>query len=349
VFPSKSAPLLLAVLAAGLVAAAPERGDPAARLSRADGALEYWDLVARFEQGHRLVARVLVTNEGPGEQTAVGVGHLIQPDGEVIEFRNGRLQERWSVSDDGRSLRIGSTQLGLAGPVRTLEYDNTKRGIEIRLRLRADGSARFPRTDEPPDYHVDVLDLAATVDATFLLPGMAAPVAISGRGTFVHTWMDDSEPSVVLRRIDFSSLDPGVQVYLRDLTTTGGEHHRWLVAVRDGRVLIDTRELDVDLESRRGSPVRGYPVPAALRLRGPGVSGRVTLDKKLLEHNPLGDLPQPFRFLLSFAMRPRRVWTDSSFSLRLDAAPGRAALELAGSGITSVTFLNPLESPTSGS
>ena len=73
----------------------------------------------------------------------------------------------------------------------------------------------------------------------------------------------------------------------------------------------------------------------------------VTLGPPLLEHDPLGDLPQPFRFLLSFAMRPRRVWTDSSFSLRLEATGDRAALELDGSGMASVTYLNPLESPPS--
>ncbi len=347
--PSKSAPLLLVALAAGFVAAVPERGDPAARLSRSDGALEYWDLVARFEQGHRLVARVLVTNEGPGEQTAVGVGHLIQPDGEVVEFRNGRLQGSWTVSDDGRSLRIGSTQLGLSGPVRTLEYDNNKRGIEIRLRLRADGSARFPRAGEPPDYRSDVLDLAAPVEATVLLPGMTAPLALSGRAAFVHTWMDETEPSLVLRRIDVASLGPGVQVYLRDLTTPEGERHHWLVAVRDGRVLVETSEILVALEGRQEGTSRGYPVPAALRLRGPGLAGRITLGRPLLEHNPLGALPQPFRFLLSFSMRPRRVWTDSSFSLRFDAAPGRAALDLEADGIASVSFLNPLESPAFGS
>jgi hypothetical protein len=345
-----SSPFLLVALAAGLLAATPERGDPGARLSRADGALEYWDLVARFDQGHRLVARVLVTNEGPGEQTAVGVGHLIQPDGEVVEFRNGRLQGRWSVADDARSLRIGSTELGLAGPVRTLDYDNNKRGIEIRLRLRADASARFPRAGEPTGYRVDLLDLAARVDGTVLLPGMTAPVALSGRATFLHTWTDQSEPSIVLRRIDFSSLEPGAQVYLRDVLTTEGKRHQWLVVVQDGHALIETSEIHVDLETARGGSTRGYPLPSAIRVRGPGgVSGRIALERKLLEHDPLGDLPQPFRFLLSFDMRPRRVWTDSSFSLGLDATPGRAALELSGIGITSVTFLNPLDSPAFGS
>lgn len=339
---------LLAALAVVSLAGAPERGDPAARLSRADDALEYWDLMARFDQGHRLVARVLVTNEGPGERTAVGVGHLIPPDGRIVEFRNGRLAGRWSVAPDAMGLRIGSTRLELRAPVRELEYDNDRRGIEIRLRIEADGSARFPRDETWPDYRVDVLDLAAPVQGSVLLPGAPAPVALTGRAVLAHTWMEASEPSLVRRRIDFASLDPHSAVYLRDVTTPEGKNHRWLIAVRDGDLLVETSRFEVELAARGAARADGYPVPAAARLRGSGLRGVVELGQPLLEHDPLGDLPQPFRFLLSFAMRPRRVWTDSSFSIHVEAAADRAALDLAGRGIASVTYLNPLASPASG-
>lgn len=341
--------LALAALAACLVASSPERGDPAARLSAADGALEYWDFVARFEQGHRLVARVLVTNEGPGDRTAVGVGHLILPDGEVVEFRNGRLEQRWSIAADRRSLRIGSTRLELAGAPRTLEYDNDKRGIEIRLRFHGAEPARFPRSGEHPGYRVDLLDLSVPVDATILLPGMSAPLAIAGRGALTHTWMDESEPRLVQRRIDFASLDSDTALYVRDVTHPEGKTHRWLIAVRDGAVLVESSDFEIAAESPRGAAPSGYPVPERLRISGPGFSGSVTLGRQLLEHDPLGDLPQPFRFLLSFAMRPRRVWTDSPFSLRVEAVRGRGATLVDGNGITSVTYLNPSSSPTAGS
>ena len=339
---------VLGALAVCLVAAAPQRGDPAARLSTADEALEYWDFVASFEQGHRFAARVLITNEGPGQRTAVAVGHLVMPDGSIVEFRNGRLEDSWSIESDALRLKIGSSELDLHGPVRALVHDNNRRGIHIALRFASEGPARAPAAGERRDYRTDLLDLATPVEGTVFLTGMAAPVAIRGRGTISHTWMDASEPTLLLRRLDFASSDGSVGIYLQDLTDPGGARTRWLVVERSGALLAERSDFEVEIEpgaAARGE--RGYPVPAALRLRGPGLSGKVALGRTLIEHEPLGDLPQPFRFLLSFAMRPRRVWTDASFSLRLDAVPGRPDFEFAGNGIVSVTYLNPLASPAS--
>jgi len=337
--------LVLAALAASVVAASPERGDPAARLSAASDALEYWDFTARFEQGYRLVARVLITNEGPGDRTAVGVGHLLLPDGEIVEFHNGRREERWSIAPNGRSLRIGSTRLSFEDSLRHLEYDNHRRGIALRMDFHAEGPAHFQRSGELAGYSVDLLDLATPVEGTVLLPGMKEPLSISGRAALTHTWMDETEAHLVLRRIDFTSLDAGSAMYLRDVTDPEGKSHRWMALVRGGELLFESSDLSIALEGAAEGSKKGYPVPKRLRIQAPGLSGEVALERKIVEHEPLGDLPQPFRFLLSFATRPRRVWTDSPFSLRVDAAPGRSAIEIQGNGITSVTYLNPLPSP----
>jgi len=339
------APAALAVisaLAAGLAVAAPERGDPAARRSSSDTAVEYWDFTAALDEGYRLFARVLLTNEGPGKNTAVAVGHLIQPNAETVEFRNGRLEGNWTLEPDGRKLKIGSTKLDLHAPARTLEHDNNRRGIDIRLRIESRGPARAS-AGERPDYHVDLLDLAAPAEATIQLVGMPAPLSLRGRATLTHTWMDRSEPELVQRRIEFTSLDSGDAVYLLALRAPGGEKTQWLLVERAGRVLYEASDVIVDLDERPGAPAdRGYPIPARLRVHGASVSGSIALERILLEHDPLGDLPQPFRFLLSFAMRPRRVWTEAPVTLQLDAAEGRPAVELAGHGIASVTYLNPL-------
>jgi hypothetical protein len=336
----------LGIAALALVGAAPERGDPTARLSGADGALEYWDFVASFEQGWRLVERVLITNEGPGERTAVAVGHLVKPDGSVVAFRNGRLVGRWSIEPDGRKLKIGSSSLDLRGSVRTLAYDNAKRGIQLSLRFLSAGPARFPSTGERPAYRSDLLDLATPVEGSVRLEGMAAPLALRGRGTLTHTWMDESEPTLARRRLEFTSLDGDDGFFLQDLLSPDGVRRSWLVIERGGALVAERSDLEVEIldeEPPRGLP--GYPVPARLRLRGDGISGEVKLRRILVEHEPLGDLPQPFRFLLSFVMRPRRAWTDASFSVSVVTAADQPAVAFSGNGIASVTYLTPLESP----
>src|SRR5262249_2293518 len=191
----------LGALAAALVAAAPERGDPAARRSHADDAVEYWDFITAFDGGQRIFARVLVTNEGPGEGTAVAVGHLVRPDGETVEFRNGRLAGNWEMDPDGRKLKVGSTKLDLHAPARRRAPDTGGRGIDIRLRVEISGKGRAVG-GERPDYKVDLLDLAAPAEATVQVAGMSAPLSLRGRATLTHTWTDRSEPELVQRRID---------------------------------------------------------------------------------------------------------------------------------------------------
>jgi hypothetical protein len=334
----------IAALGAALVAAAPDRGDPVTRRLTSDDALEYWDFLAAFDGGVRLVARVLITNEGPGSRTAVSIGHLIRPGAEPVELRNGRLEDDWEIDPDGRKLKIGKTRLDLRGPVRTLAYHNSRRGIDIDLRLEGAGRGRATG-GEPPDYRVDLLDLAAPAEVTFQVVGMNAPVTARGRATLTHTWTERSEAKVVQRRIDFSSLDAGDAVYLRQILSPEGKKTQWILVERAGRALYEASDVIVDVDDRPGEPTRGYPIPARLRVHGAAVSGSISLEPTLLEHDPLGALPQPFRFLLSFKMRPRRVWTDAPYSLAPDAAADRPAVEIAGHGIASVTYLNPL-SPT---
>ena len=62
----------------------PDRGDGAWRLPSGESASEYFDLLVRLDSGHRVFARFLVTNEGPGGGSAAAFGHVIRPDGTVL-------------------------------------------------------------------------------------------------------------------------------------------------------------------------------------------------------------------------------------------------------------------------
>ena len=116
-----------------------------------------------------------------------------------------------------------------------------------------------------------------------------------------------------------------------------------MVVERNGEALFRTTDFVVEIGDGDAS---GYPIPTRLQIRGKDVEGTIETGPILVRANPLENIPQPFRFLLSFKMNPRRVWTRSSFELTLRVAPDLPAIALKGSGVTTVTYLNPLPKTT---
>jgi hypothetical protein len=155
--------------------------------------------------------------------------------------------------------------------------------------------------------------------------------------------MEKSEAALALRRIEFSSSGDGTAIYVSDLTTPSGEHHRWLVVERDGAETLRTADFQIQLvDSTTKSAKGGYPTPDSLQIRAREFEGSIKADTLLVVVDPLEGIPQPFRFLLSLKMRPHRVWTRSTFELRMRSDTEQTETILRGSGVTTITFLNPL-------
>ncbi|MCH8890734.1 MAG: hypothetical protein IH827_06625 [Myxococcales bacterium] len=310
-------------------------------LSDGDSASEYWDIVAHFDSNHHLFARFLITNEGPGDRTAIATWQLIDPNGKRTEFRNGRRKKRWTLSPNGDSIRIGSSLFDQSGTVHRLEYDSTKRGIRVAFQYSPRGPVGWD--DAAPDrYSVDLLELATPVTGTIWLEGMSATASVSGTISITHTWMEESEADLTLRRIDFSSTGSNPSVYLSDRTAPSGERERWLFIARDGEVLVQTTDFDLDLVDPPNQKRGDYPTPSTLQIRGSAFEGAISYGSTLAQADPLEAIPQPFRFLLSFKLRPHRVWARASFEIRLLAGQDTLKTVLKGSGVTTMTFTNPL-------
>ncbi len=333
--------LQLALPAAAGANGPADRGDGASRLPSGGSASEYWDLSIRLDSGHRVFARFLITNEGPGDGSAAAFGHVVMPDGSTRRFDNAKRAGDWQLSADGLRLRIASSILDQTGSPRKFEYDSDRLGVKLHLWYETDGGLSHPEHPALRDYATDLLTPAAPVHGTLWLTGMAEPLRVKGTLAATHTWTRRSESEITARRIEFFSLDGDASLYVSELLTPGGERARWLVALRGAERFASERfELEV------GPPAKpsDYPVPLALRLSGPEIEGEIGLGPELVQDAPFEALPQPFRFLLSLKARPRRVWTLSPFEVRLKSGPGRAESILRGSGVTSVTFTNPLPS-----
>ena len=327
-----------------------ERGDRGSHISDGGSASEYWDIVADFDNHYSLFARFMITNEGPGTRTAIASWYLVDPEKKLHPFRNGRRQGRWSLSSDGRRIEIGSSLFDQSGAVHRLEYDSKKRDTLIQFQYLPKGPMVWTDPPVSGSYSIDLLDLGTPVTGTILLKGMSEPVPVRGTISVAHTWMEQSEVDISLRRIEFSSAGDGPSLYLSDLTTPSGMRHRWLVVERGGEVIFRTTDFGLELgDPRKQGTKDRYPTPSALRITAPGVEGTIHADSVLVAVDPLDNIPQPFRFLLSLKMRPHRVWKRASFELRLRTDPSHAETVLRGSGITTITFLNPLPSTVTSS
>lgn len=344
----------LSLAAAALAAASASQDpatsgvDPAARMAERGSASEYWDLVALLESNYRVFARFMITNRGPGTRTALAIGHLVQPDGTAVPFQNGRRWGRWKLGPEGLRMEIGSSLLDLRGPVRRFEVDKRKKGIQIRLDYPPGQPRAVRRGRGPGDYAVDLLELAEPVEGSVWVAGMAEPLAVRGTIAVTHTWMGERETDLALRRIDVLSLDREAGLFLTEVTAPGGARSTWLIVRDRSQFIFESGDFELWEEppaSPGGDP--DYPIPGALKLRGPKVEGEIRMGGVLAQHDPLEALPKPFRLLLSFGMRPRRAWTDALLEVRVDAGADRPALQVRGSGIASVTYLNPYSSQAS--
>jgi len=339
---------MAALMAAGLgsLGAAPERGDPVSRISAGPSASESWEFVASFDSKERLFARFLITNEFPGDAMGVAVGHFVRADGSIVPFRNGRLSGDWELGDGGRWLKVGGSRLELSPSELAIDIDKKKRGIQIHLRMRPGPRASIG--PELPDTSVDVLAVSAPIEGTFWFAGMAEPQSVRGRVGITHTWMDPRESDRVVRRIDFFGRDGALAFYLGEALAPDGRRAQVVTVERDGKAILNVTEITISHGEEKTTEMgAGYPVPRQLVLSAKGFSGVIHLNHALVRHEPLQDLPLPFRFLLSSAAHPQRVWMDSRFEVRIEQGPLSTPLQAQGTGITSVAFTNPLPPATS--
>lgn len=327
---------LLAVVGLALGAAASAsvpRGDPAARLPDGPLAGESWDLVARFESGHLLLASVLLTNTGLGGRTAVAVGQLIEPDGTRHAFSRSERPGGWRLDGEGRRLDLGSIVLDQRDATRRLVVDKDEIGIAVAI--EGGGEPAWPAADAAPGCGLDVLAVAGPASGAFRAPGRDRSVPLRGLAALTHRWTPGLEVDCLHRGIELFAMEAGVGLYLRESETPGGERHAWLLVQSGGRTVFAGVPDETRVTWRVGAP--GYPEPARLRFTAPGVRGRVEFGEALGSFEPLARLPAPLRVAMELRTRPRVAWSAPRFELELG---GRA---LRGGGVAKLAWTNPSE------
>jgi hypothetical protein len=322
------------------------RGNPAARLLPGEFASEHWELTARFDSGHLLFAEFIITNIGFGDRNAAATGYVVDPDEKLHRFRNGRREGRWTLSPDRLRLQIGSSTLDFSSLPYRFQVD--KRNLRINLRFRPEKGAIWAGEPAPIGYTLDLLDAAAPIEGSIWVQGMEHPMIVTGVVAVTHSWMNELGSRLVLRRIEFFSLQEDCPVYSVEVIAPDKTHTQWLVVRQEGALLRESRGMAFSLDGgAKETSTRNYPIPRSLRFHNAALEGQVQLSRLVLHYDPLGDLPQPFRFFVSLLLnlRPQRVWALSPFEVAFrpeEAALAQCPQSIQGTGVTAVTFLNPI-------
>jgi hypothetical protein len=312
----------------------------AARLSSGPTAMEYWDVTAWLESGERFFARFLVTNQGPGVQTAAAVGHLVLPGGESVPFKWGRRRDAWTLGPAGRSLTIAKAQLEFAGSTIVVSIESAKRGIKLRLEI-ARTAPLVATTPLPGGYAVEVA-MPAPAHGRVWTRGMDAARTVTGTGALTHTWMERPEGDLVRQRVEILSREADAALYLSELTLADGQHRSTGIASRAGRVLAHADDVTLTFGGTTtavGDP--RYPLATEWEAASTALAARVTVGRELLRMDPLDILPQPFRMLVALGGRPQRVWADAKVDLRVTPPGGGDPVRGSSSGIVIATFARP--------
>lgn len=322
---SRSLAALVLILATSLAAtdAAPDSG--------AGG--DYWDLVARFDSGHLLVAMAGVGNMGWGDTNAAAVGFVIDPDGSSHRFSRTDPDGRQHLSADGRRLDLRTIVLDRGAPL--WRFSVGKQEIKLDLAIRSDSGAARPAADLAPSCPFDVLETSAPASGTLWRQGMSEALPLRGQIAVVHRAPRGLEADCLVRRFEFFALEPDFGLYFTELVTQDGKRLRWLATSSRGRIAYEGVPTTAELQWREDAA--GYPQPASLRLAAPRLTGRVEIAKPAMTYDPTERLSAALRLAVSLRTRPLLSASAAHFELTLD--DGR---HLVGTGVVRVSYTNPL-------
>jgi len=288
----------------------------AARELEGPSASQAWEFAAKFESGHFLFVRFLITNAGPGDSNAAAIWHVIQPDGVVREFRNGRREHEWSLEDAGYRLRVGSSLLTLRGWEQGVSIDKKKVQIHIRFQL----PARFEDEVSAGGQRLGLVSLATPVDGSLWYRGMDTPVAMHGWSAITQSY--EARAGAALRRFEFLSFERDQTLFVSEVLDDAGARRGWAWFGTPGE-LVRSNAVAVCASSRGA-----YSHPQRLVATIPVGQVNVEVEEPFLRYDPLSALPKAFRTVLAWFQSPQRVWAWGSYEIDGTSEHGRGVARL---------------------
>lgn len=319
--------------------AASTQPDPSVRLGPGDASDEY-QLLATLDDGSQLLARILITNAGPGERNAIASGLWVEREGRVHAFDNVRRSDEWQLAASRKRLDIGTTHLELDRDYARYRIDKKRIRVDLQLPLRA--RAALAPDFAPAGTQVELLATLAPIIGSIELDEWPAPRTLTGTASLVHSWSRDAAFGGA-RYVAASGFDRSAReaALLLHWMRPGAPGRSWMAMLRADDALDAYENVSVSADgSLSTAEVATYPVPAVLRVLGDDLEGSVTSSSVLFEQNFLKAFPQPLRTVMGMALdiRPHRVWARSVIDVTLRASSGGGPHRFQGEGSTATSF-----------
>lgn len=316
---------------AGAVAAA-----PAVRMPAGELAGEYWDVIARLDSGHLLIAQTYISNLGPGDRSAGAVGYLVSSDGKVESFKRSEPEGKWRLVD-GRWIDLHSVELDPAGPPRRFSVGRDELGVD--LVMKNGGAPRNGGTISSA-CPVELLEMASPADAELRTKKGAAPKKTRAHVAMTHRWTQSLESDCTLRRVELFVLERELGLYFSETTTPDGALHRWLVVRRGERVVFEGDPGAAKVRWSTGAG--GFAPPDSVRFSVAGIEAHVRFEEEpLATLDPTERLSVPVQLLVATRSRPRLSWMRAPYDVSVSSEGGKSR-SFRGDAVAKVSYLNPL-------
>jgi len=313
---------------------------------------EYWTHAFYFKSGHALFTRFLVTNLGPGDNKGAVQGHLITPDGDVVEFTDGRRDSSWSYSSDTLNYSLGKHALSGDGSSFSLKLANGQ-GVAVSVTFTNTVPGYKPGKVVYGSEKQSFLDFAvmsprANAQGTFTVGGQTTTSEGTGYGD--HFYTNYAQHKQAQTWITLAGFTGDIALNLTNIITTkefGGRRLSFLAVGKGDKLVLTSNSLSFSQSNFwRDSKSKGkYRVPRLFRIshknkkNGDYVKARIKVTKRLHRFDILKGLASFERFVVERLAKPMQY--RFKVEMTIEGSAGGEKFSGKGEGLAEIVHINP--------
>ena len=316
---------------------------------KGDNAWETWNYLFSFPNGYVLSSQFSVTNVGPGDRSALGLGLIMAPDGSVAALRNSRKKGEWSHNsmDGGVTIEVARHRLEITPPLHRISMKHHDGNMD----LEAESTTKVFRPnaidlDEDNKFQMTYLAPRLRVKGRAQFRGQPEVELNDGVGIAIYSYSDTAEHKGAGSRLRFDSFDKDLQFSLLEIRRpkdAGEGRIGLLLLMRGGNIIHHGYTFERHYTGYHRDPEKPhYPIPNGFGFSNIGMGRRVAGDVRFRQIYRLDVLSWVnsgvVRFFARQVSQPIEYKFLADYTIETDLGAGPE--KLTGTGFASVSILN---------